>query len=353
MIRRSPNEMERPSVTSISTLREIKLLREMTHDNVVKLTDVVIDSAERDVALVMDFAAWTLSKILEHHRKKKVKISDYMRKAIMYQSLLGLEYLHRNWVMHRDLKPENILIIGDGEKRGLLQLADLGLSRIFKAPVVPLGHVDKYVVTLWYRSPELLLGATHYTTAADIWSLGCIFSELFVAHNQFVPIALFSSKSSEKNLSFEKEQCFIVFSTLGIPTTKAWPEVNKLPNFQKLLDLKEERKGSFPVSSTLPQRLGNDCDKAAMDLLCKMLELNPAKRISASECLQHGYFSSFLKIPRNLRTSILDEPGNPRRKEEYSRSDIGKIPDEKKVPIAIQEQQQKVLAALKSKMNAR
>jgi len=331
-IKPSNNELERPSVTSISTLREVSLLRELSHENIVNLTDVVIDPRERDVALVMDFVEWTLESVLKEHKHKQDRVSEFSCKAMLYQCLSGLKYMHENWVLHRDLKPQNILIMGDGPKRGLLQLADLGLARIFKNPLKALGNVDKTVVTLWYRAPELLLGTNHYTTAVDVWSMGCIFAELFFAHNSMphVPPALFAGKQASvesKGITFEEDQCRKVFSILGLPSSSSWPEVDKLPNYEKLMELRDKLlksrdkttdKHGLPLVSNLTQRIAElakyNTDKAAMDLLAGMLELNPTKRISAKDALNHQYFESFLKFPPNVRANALDDPTTIRKR---------------------------------------
>ncbi|GBG26366.1 Cyclin-dependent kinase 8 [Hondaea fermentalgiana] len=335
MIKRSNDEMDRPSVTSISTLREIKLLRELNHENIVQLTDVVIDPKERDVALVMDFAAWTLDSVLRQHRKIGEKISDYMCKAMMYQMLRGLEYMHRNWVLHRDLKPQNILIIGDGKKRGTLQLADLGLARIFRSPPCPLGKVDKTVVTLWYRSPELLLGAKHYTTAVDIWSLGCIFAELLIAHARNAPPALFAGRQNEeKTANFESDQCKQVFGVFGVPTNDSWPGVESLPHYRSLANLKTS--SALGAPTTLMARTAkyaeSQPDRGLLDLLTKMLELDPSKRISASAALNHDCFLDFCnKHPEHKRRNALDDPtiayGQQRKPFTYPRNDPKPLPD--------------------------
>lgn len=88
-----------------------------------------------------------------------------MVKSLLYQILDGIHYLHSNWVLHRDLKPANILVMGEGPERGRVKIADMGFARLFNAPLKPLADLDPVVVTFWYRAPELLLGARHYTKA--------------------------------------------------------------------------------------------------------------------------------------------------------------------------------------------
>jgi len=271
----------------------------------------------------MEFAELTLESVLKEHRKGQEKLPDYCCKAMLYQCLKGLEYMHENWVLHRDLKPQNILIIGEGPKRGNLQLADLGLARIFRAPLRPLGNVDKTVVTLWYRAPELLLGTNHYTTAVDIWSMGCIFAELFFAHNPRAPPALFAGKQANQDtkIIFEEHQCKQVFSVLGVPSNITWPDVEEMPNYKKLQNLASQNEHMFPKNSILMERINdyarNSVSRAAMDLLSEMLDLNPATRITAKKALKHKYFEMFNE--RNVNPqNALDDPVDPnRRRREY------------------------------------
>jgi len=105
-------------------------------------------------------------------------------KSIMWQILNGINYIHNNWVVHRDLKPSNILIMGKGPDYGRVKIADFGMARLFQQPLRAL-HYDGVVVTVWYRAPELLLGAKHYTKAIDMWAIGCIFGELLTSSPLF------------------------------------------------------------------------------------------------------------------------------------------------------------------------
>merc|ERR1712091_33384 len=104
-------------------------------------------------------------------------IAPHTVKSFLWQILMGLRHLHSNWVVHRDLKPSNILVMGAGAEMGKVKIADFGLARSFQEPLQPLAE-NGVVVTIWYRAPELLLGAKHYTHAIDLWAAGCIFAEL-------------------------------------------------------------------------------------------------------------------------------------------------------------------------------
>lgn len=130
-------------------------------------------------------------------------------KTLMLQLLSGVQCLHDNWIIHRDLKTSNLLM----NNRGELKIADFGLARRFGSP---LGYMTQLVVTLWYRAPELLLGAKEYTTAIDMWSIGCIFAE-FISKEP-----LFPGRS-------ELDQLSRVFKLLGAPNERIWPGCKELP----------------------------------------------------------------------------------------------------------------------------
>ena len=118
--------------------------------------------------LLFDYSEHDLWHIIKYHRaakanKKPLLVHKGMVKSLLYQILDGIHYLHANWVLHRDLKPANILVMGEGPERGRVKIADMGFARLFNSPLKPLADLDPVVVTFWYRAPELLLGARHYT----------------------------------------------------------------------------------------------------------------------------------------------------------------------------------------------
>ena len=149
-----------------TAIREISLLKELQHPNIVRLYDVV--HTERKLTLVFEF--------LDQDLKKYLDVCDSglglpIMKSFLYQLLTGVAYCHHHRVLHRDLKPPNLLI----NREGQLKLADFGLARAFGIPVRSYTHE---VVTLWYRAPDVLLGSRKYSTPVDIWSVGCIFAEM-------------------------------------------------------------------------------------------------------------------------------------------------------------------------------
>ncbi|OLL23186.1 Serine/threonine-protein kinase SSN3 [Neolecta irregularis DAH-3] len=151
---------------SQSAVREMALNRELNHENVIRLQEIFLE--DKCIYMVFDYAEHDLLQIIHHHSHTERKaISEQIIRSIMWQLLNGVSYLHQNWVLHRDLKPANIMITG----AGCVKIGDLGLARLFHRPLQPLFNGDKIVVTIWYRAPELLLGARHYTTAIGMFCL--------------------------------------------------------------------------------------------------------------------------------------------------------------------------------------
>ncbi len=188
------------------------------------------------------------------------------QKEIMYQILVGLTYCHSNRIFHRDLKPNNVLV----SSKGVIKLADFGLARTYSIPLKTYTHE---IMTLWYRAPEVLLGAKHYSLPVDMWSVGCIFYE--IAHNR----ELLSGDS-------EIDQIFKILRLLGSPSEETWPGVTTYEFWQE----------NFPKFK--PQNLEEQCpkfDADALDLMSKMVALTRSERISAKDALRHPYFDDLDK----------------------------------------------------------
>ena len=241
-----------------TALREVSILQEIHHNNIVNLLDVIC--ADGKLYLIFEFVEQDLKKAID----KRTGFSSQMLKKLCFQLLDGLYFCHRHRIVHRDLKPANILLTADGT----LKIADFGLARAFQVPMHTYTHE---VVTLWYRAPEILLGEKHYTPAVDMWSVGCIFAEL--ARGKVV----FRGDS-------EIGQLFEIFQVLGTPNdmNDLWPGVAKLPDYRD----------AFPkwapknLHEVLPQ-----LDADGIDLLSAMLRYHPAERISAKEAMKHPYFA--------------------------------------------------------------
>lgn len=251
-------------------IREISILKEMDHPNIVKLHDIIL--AGMRLFLVFEFVEQDLKNFLEKLKPRPVP-TPYV-KSFVWQLLQALAYCHTHRVFHRDLKPQNLLLSADGT----IKLADFGLARTLGLPGRCYTHE---VITLWYRAPEILLGAQFYSSAVDIWSLACIFAELVTARPLF-------------NGDSEIDQLFKIFRVLGTPTSLNWPDVEKLPDYQ----------AQFPKWSEclLEQRvpgLGDD----GIDLLAQMLVYVPDDRISAVAALSHRFLRDVplhLEPPSNL-----------------------------------------------------
>lgn len=267
---------------SPTAIREIMLLREISHENVVKLVNVHINHADMSLYLAFDYAEHDLYEIIRHHRDKvNHSINQYTVKSLLWQLLNGLNYLHSNWIIHRDLKPSNILVMGDGEEQGVVKIADFGLARIYQAPLKPLSE-NGVVVTIWYRAPELLLGAKHYTSAVDMWAVGCIFAELLTLKPLFQGAEVKATANP-----FQLDQLDKIFKVLGHPTQERWPGLVNLPHWQSDL---QHIKGHKYENPGLYSVVHISSKSPAYDLLSKMLEYDPQKRITAAQALEHEYF---------------------------------------------------------------
>ncbi|RWR84177.1 cyclin-dependent kinase E-1-like protein isoform X1 [Cinnamomum micranthum f. kanehirae] len=267
---------------SPTAIREIMLLREISHENVVKLVNVHINHVDMSLYLAFDYAEHDLYEIIRHHREKvNHSMNLYTIKSLLWQLLNGLNYLHSNWIIHRDLKPSNILVMGEGDEQGVVKIADFGLARIYQAPLKPLSE-NGVVVTIWYRAPELLLGGKHYTSAVDMWAVGCIFAELLTLK----PLFQGAEVKAQAN-PFQLDQLDKIFKVLGHPTPEKWPTLVNLPHWlqdqQHIQQRKYDNPGLFSVVHLPPK-------SPAYDLLSKMLEYDPRKRITAAQALEHEYF---------------------------------------------------------------
>ncbi|KAG8383277.1 hypothetical protein BUALT_Bualt05G0167800 [Buddleja alternifolia] len=250
----------------LTSLREINILLSFHHPSIVDVKEVVVGSSLDSIFMVMEYMEHDLKALME---TMKQPFSQSEVKCLMIQLLGGVKYLHDNWVLHRDLKTSNLLL----NNRGELKICDFGLARQYGSPLKPYTHL---VVTLWYRAPELLLGAKQYSTAIDMWSLGCIMAELL-------------SKEPLFNGKTEFDQLDKIFKILGTPNETIWPGFSKLPgvkvNFVKHQYNLLRRK--FPATAFTGSPVLSD---AGFDLLNKLLTYDPEKRISAEAALNHEWF---------------------------------------------------------------
>ncbi|KAE8055342.1 hypothetical protein FH972_012187 [Carpinus fangiana] len=257
------------------TLREIKLLSHMEHENVIAIKDIIRPAkkeAFNDVYIVYELMDTDLHQIIRSDQQ----LTDDHFQYFLYQLLRGLKYVHSANVLHRDLKPSNLLLNANCD----LKIGDFGLARTTSET----DFMTEYVVTRWYRAPELLLNCSEYTAAIDVWSVGCILGEIVTRE------PLFPGKDYVHQLR-------LITELLGSPddaslgflrSDNARRYVRQLPQCRK-----QQFSARFPSMSP-----------GALDLLEKMLVFDPNKRIRVEEALCHPYLSSL--------HDLNDEPVCPR-----------------------------------------
>jgi serine/threonine protein kinase len=249
-------DLENEGIPS-TALREITILRELQHPNIIELKDVICNNNK--LYLLFEFAEYDLRKFLEEYENKH--LDEETIKSFLYQILDALAYCHSKKIIHRDLKPQNILLT----KSLKIKIGDFGLARVFSIPIRP---YTKEVLTLWYRAPELLLGINEYSTPVDIWSVGCIFAELIIKKPLFKG-------------DCEFEQIMKIYGILGTPKIEDWNEIVNLPYYSNKFPNFQGKKIEEVVK-------GLDCN--GVNLLKSMLQYDPNKRITAKQALLHPYF---------------------------------------------------------------
>ncbi|KAM9509236.1 cyclin-dependent kinase 10 isoform 1-T1 [Guaruba guarouba] len=268
----------------VSSLREITLLLQFRHTNIVELKEVVVGNHLESIFLVMGYCEQDLASLLEN---MQAPFSEAQVKCIILQVFKGLEYLHKNYIVHRDLKVSNLLMTD----KGCVKIADFGLARTYGMPPKPM---TPKVVTLWYRAPELLLGMANQTTSVDMWAAGCILAEL-LAHKPLLPG------------TSEIHQIDLIVQLLGTPNENIWP-VRAVPCSlpspacpAHLHFTPEPMQGfsTLPLVSqyTLRKQPYNNLkhkfpwlSEAGQRLLNFLFMYDPKKRGTAKDCLDSSYF---------------------------------------------------------------
>jgi len=281
---RMDNEKEGFPITAI---REIKLLsglskKQETH--VVTLKEIVNSKAagsndnKGDIFMVFEYMEHDLAGIREN---KQFNMTIGGIKVVMRQILMSLMTCHSNQILHRDLKCSNVLVNNHGD----VKLGDFGLAR----PTGDKKRLTPKVITLWYRPPELLLGFQEYDGSVDVWSAGCILAEL-ICQTPLLPGR------------DEFDQMYKIMKLFGNPTEETWPGVTKLPLYSRLVE--NQKKYTNRFREEVIQRVSRKTShsppsESCLDLLTRMLEMNPAKRISAADACYHPFFYDEMPVCRD------------------------------------------------------
>jgi len=251
--------------TPSTSIREIALLKELKHPNIIHLLDVI--NTSKKLVLIFEYCESDLKKKEDEFLGKNEKFPALLAKKYFKQVLEGISYLHKKKIIHRDLKPQNLLLTENDE----IKICDFGLAR---GTGVPIQTYTNEVVTLWYRPPDILLGSKMYDNSIDLWSVACIFGEMMNGKS------LFQGKN-------DAEQCEEIFKIIGTPDENEFPWLKESPEWNAGITgegfkkcEKKKFKDAFPD-------IGDD---NVYDILEKMLVFDPEKRASAESILLHPYF---------------------------------------------------------------
>ncbi|KAK4546126.1 hypothetical protein LTR36_002263 [Oleoguttula mirabilis] len=265
---------------SYDSLREIKFLQELDHPNIIKLHSV-FSTKNQNLNLVLEhLPQGDLLKLIQDSQGITYTPADI--KSWMLMLCRAVYFCHANSVLHRDIKPNNLLIAANGE----IKLADFGLARAMADPFQPMTY---NTITIWYRPPELFFQAQHYGGAVDVWSVGCVFAELIAREVMF-------RAWPENEINMVK----IICEKVGTPTEDNWPGVSKLRGYVTPGDVvplrpREEWLANFRAIGDI-----------GVDLLIKMLTLDPRQRLTAEGVLRHEFWTA---NPRPSRLEDLPRKG--------------------------------------------
>lgn len=263
---------------STDSCREIKFLSELSHPNIIKL-HAIFSTKEQNLSLVLEhLPGGDLEKLWQNG---KITYSGADIKAWANMLCKGIYWLHENHILHRDIKGSNALIAADGT----VKLADFGLARTFADPGV---YMTTNVITRNYRPPELFYGCRHYGGAVDMWSIGVTIAELAIRN------FLWPSMTDLEHLNMIHDYC-------GVPTEDSWPGVSSLEHFRNFANTKQPPKPMSFWKQKFPL-LTED----AVDFLRGLMTMDPKKRLTAKQALQHRYWTN---MPRPTRNENLPKEG--------------------------------------------
>ena len=245
--------------------KELSILRCLNHPNIITLKEFYISKSsstrQKYLNLVTDYISTTLDKVIKHYSSQDRSVPNVLIKFYSYQILSALRYLHSKGICHRDIKPSNILI---DPKTHILKLADFGLAKAIEGS----ENSVSYVCSRFYRAPELIFGSKSYGLPIDMWSFGCILSELFLGQ------PIFPGESSV-------DQLVEIVRVLGTPSRDQIKELNEKYSEFRFPDLK-----AYPFSKIFDGRI----EREALDLISNLLVYSPSLRLTATRALKHAFF---------------------------------------------------------------
>ncbi len=281
-------------VVKKTTLREVKILRQLRHPAIVSLLEAFRRKGK--LYLVFEYVERNLLEVLESHPNG---LGRELVRRYVFQLCTAIDWCHSHRVIHRDIKPENLLVDPAAHS---LKLCDFGFARVMPSPGSSRANaLTDYVATRWYRAPELLLGSTDYTPAVDIWSIGCIMGEL--ADGQ----PLFPGES-------DIDQLYVIQQGIG-PMTSA--------QMERFLKAKRFRGLKFPEmrrSATLQEKYGAVIDPEGISFMRSCLFMDPTRRLTAREAVLHPFFAG---LPEEYGWAPFDAPAASPKSAVSSRKDSG------------------------------
>ena len=253
--------LELRECSSLQKLHDVSLSNKPGEENIIKLKQIIFIKKTGTLNLVFEYMKTDLLELMKEQEPRK--LNEEQIRDIMYQTLLGLSFMHKYGFFHRDMKPENLLL--NGKK---IKIADFGLAREIRS--VP--PYTEYVSTRYYRAPECILQFTNYNSPIDIWGLGCIMAEMYLH-----PQPLFCGSN-------EKEVLFKICSVLGTPTYDTWNDGIQQANIVGI---------KFPTNPGIDlEKIITGASSEAIDLIKQMLQWDPNKRATAKALLKHPFFTN-------------------------------------------------------------